>query len=110
MPNLVKKLKLVGFLHPAQLEIKNTPRETGLKIVNLRMIVPLGSYIRNSLRFLCYASLSTCSQNLEKIWVTGKIWEKAELKMLRDLTDKSVSFSTLVTSNIRLSLFLGEVN
>ena len=32
----------------------------------LRMTVPLVSYIRNSLRFWYYASLSTCCQNLEK--------------------------------------------
>ena len=32
------------------------------------MIVPLVSYIRNSLRFWYYASLNTCSQNLEKNW------------------------------------------
>ena len=30
--------------------------------------VPLVSYIRNSLRFWHYASLSTCCQNLEKNW------------------------------------------
>ena len=32
----------------------------------LRTTVPLVSYIRNSLRFWYYASLSTCCQNLEK--------------------------------------------
>ena len=32
----------------------------------LRTTVPLVSYIRNSLRFWYYASLSTCWQNLEK--------------------------------------------
>ena len=30
--------------------------------------MPLVSYIRNSLRFWYYASLSTCGQNLEKNW------------------------------------------
>ena len=58
-----------------------------------------------------YASLSTCCQNLEKkIGVTGKIWEKAGVKFLRDLTEKSVNFSirTLATSNIRLLLVFGE--
>ena len=35
----------------------------------LRTTVPLVSYIRNSLRFWYYASLSTCCQNLEqKYW------------------------------------------
>ena len=65
--------------------------------------------IRNSFRFWYYASLSTCYQNLEKnIGVTGKIWEKAGVKLLRDLTEKSVNFSTLTTSNIRLLLVFGE--
>ena len=40
--------------------VKATPQE------NLRMTVPLVSYIRNSLRFWYYASLGTCCQNLEK--------------------------------------------
>ena len=65
-------------------------------------------YIRNSLRFWYYASLSTCCQNREKkIGVTGKIGGKAGVKLLRDLTKKSVNFSTLATSNIRLLLFFG---
>ena len=34
--------------------------------------------------------------------------EKAGVKVLRDLTDKSVNFSTLATSNIKISLFFGE--
>ena len=77
--------------------------------VELRTTVPLVSYIRNSLRFCYYASLSTCCQNLEKkIGVTGKIWEKAGVKLLRDPTEKSVNFSTLVTSNIRLLLVFSE--
>ena len=71
--------------------------------------MPLVSYIRNSLRFWYYASLSTCSRNLEKkIGVTEQIWEKAGVKLLRDLTEKSVSFSTLATSSIRLLLVFGE--
>ena len=70
--------------------------------------MPLVSYIRNSLRFWYYASLRTCCQNLEKIGVTGKIWEKAGVKLLRDLTKKSVNFSTMATSNIRLLLVFGE--
>ena len=78
--------------------------------LSLRTTVPLVSYIRNSLRFWYYASLSTCCQNLKiKIGVTGKIWEKAGgVKLLRDLTEKSVNFSTLATSNIRLLLVFGE--
>ena len=69
----------------------------------------LVSYIRNSLRFWYYASLNTRCQNLEKkIGVTGKIWEKAGVKLLRDLTERSVNFSTLATSNIRLLAVFGE--
>ena len=68
--------------------------------------MPLVSYIRISLRFWYYASISTCRQNLEKVGVTRKVWEKAAVKLLRDLTKKSVNFSTLATSNIRLLLFL----
>ena len=36
------------------------------QFANLRTTVPLVSYIRISLRFWYYASLSTCCQNLEK--------------------------------------------
>ena len=43
-----------------------------------------------------------------KIGVTRKIWEDAGVKLLRDLTEKSVNFSTLATSNIRLLLFFGK--
>ena len=54
-------------------------------------------------------SLTTCCQNLEtKTGVTGKIWEKTGLYVLRDLTEKSVNFST--TCNIRLLLFFGKVD
>ena len=71
--------------------------------------MPLASYIRNSLRLWYYASLSTSCQNLEKrIGVIGKIWEKAGVKRLRDLTEKSVNLGTLATSNIRLLLFFVE--
>ena len=45
---------------------------------------------------------------LKKFGVTGKIWEKAGVKLLRDLTEKSVNFSILATSNIRLLLVFGE--
>ena len=45
-------------------------------------------------------------KRLKKIGVTGKIWEKAGVKLLSDLTEKSVSFSGLGTSSIRLLLFL----
>ena len=44
----------------------------------------------------------------KRIGVTRKIWEKAGVKLLRDLTEKSVNFSTLATSNIRLLLVFGE--
>ena len=42
--------------------------------------------------------------------VTEKIWEKAGVKVLRDLTVKSVNFSALATSDIKISLFFGEVD
>ena len=43
---------------------------------------------------------------LEKNWGHREIWEKAGVKLLRDLTKKCVNFSTLATSNITLFLFL----
>ena len=71
--------------------------------------MPLVSSIKNSLRFWYYASLSTCCLICKiEIGVTGKIWEIAGVKLLRDLTEKSVNFSTLATSNIRLLLVFGE--
>ena len=45
---------------------------------------------------------------LKKIGVNGKIWEKVGIKLLSDLTEKSVNFSALETSNIRLLLAFGE--
>ena len=47
---------------------------------------------------------------LKKIGVTAKILETGEagVKLLRDLTKKSVNFSTLATSNIRLLLVFGD--
>ena len=42
---------------------------------------------------------------LKKIGVTRRIWEKVGVKLLSHLTEKSVNFSTLVASNIRLLLF-----
>ena len=74
---------------------------------NLRATMPFVSYIKNSLRFWYYVSLST---SRKKIRVTGKIWEKAVVKLLRDLAEKSINFSTLGTSNIRLLLFFGKEN
>ena len=53
-------------------------------------------------------SLVSVVKILKKIGATGKIWEKAGVKLLRDLTEKSVNFSTLATSSIRLLLFFGE--
>ena len=41
--------------------------------------------------------------------VTEKIWEKAGVKVLRDLTLKSVNFSALATSDIKVSLFFVEM-
>ena len=71
--------------------------------------MPLVSYIRNSLRFGIILPLVSVVKILKKrIGVTGKIWEKARVKLLRDLTEKSVDFSTLATFNIRLLLVFGE--
>ena len=46
----------------------------------------------------------------KKIGVTEKIWEKAGVKVLRNLTVKSVNFSDLATSDIKISLSFGEVD
>ena len=46
----------------------------------------------------------------KKIGVTEKIWEKAGVKVLKDLTVKSVNFSALATSDIKISLFFGEMD
>ena len=72
------------------------------------MTVPLVSYIRNSLRFGIMLPLVPVVKILKKIEVMGKICEKARVKLLRDLTEKSVNFSTLATFNIRLLLVFGE--
>ena len=45
---------------------------------------------------------------LKKIGVSEKIWEKKGVKLLKDLAEKSVNFSILATSNIRLLLVFGE--
>ena len=70
--------------------------------------MPLAFYIRNSLRFWYYASLSTCCQNLEKNWGHRENLEESGGQTLRDLTEKSANFSTLATSNIRLLLVFVE--
>ena len=44
----------------------------------------------------------------KKIGVTEKIWEKAGATLLRDLTEKSVNFSAVATSDIRRLLLFGE--
>ena len=68
--------------------------------------MPLVSYIRNSPDFGIMPTLVPVVKILKKIGVTRKICEKAGIKLLRDVTEKSVHFSTLATSNIRLLLFL----
>ena len=68
----------------------------------------LVSYIKNSLRFCIMLPLVPIVKILKKVGVTGKIWEKVGVKLLRDLIKKSVNFSTLATSNIRLLLVFGE--
>ena len=77
---------------------------------HLRTTVPLGSYIRNFFKFRYYASLSACCQNLEKMESPGKFGRKRGSKFLRDLTEKSVNFSASATSDIKVSLFCGEVD
>ena len=47
-------------------EIEMLLRDNKIDIFALRTTVPLVAYIRNSLRFWYYASVSTCCQNLEK--------------------------------------------
>ena len=87
------RMQLIVFPLPAELSDSKLRFAGKTDLHSLRMTVPLVSYIRNSLRFWYHASLSNCSQNLEKkIGVTRKIWEKAEFKLLRDLTEKSVNF------------------
>ena len=71
--------------------------------------MPLVSYIRSSLRFGVMLPLVSVAKILKKrIGVTGKVWEKARVKLLRDLTEKSVNLSILATFNIRLLLVFGE--
>ena len=77
-------------------------------IKDLRTTVPLVFYIRNSLRFWYYASLSTCCKNLKKSWGHQENLGKVGVKLLTGLTEKSVNFSTSATSNIRLLLVFGE--
>ena len=69
------------------------------------MTVSLGSYIKISLRFWYYASYCLLSKSLKIFGLTGRIWDKVEVKVSRDLTKKRVNFSALATSNIKLSLF-----
>ena len=41
----------------------------------------------------------------KKLGVTGKIWEKAGVKVLKDLTEKSINFSALATSSRAFAIF-----
>ena len=58
--------------HPTS-SLLQSAKASKVPLLILRTTVPLVSYIRNSLRFWYYASLSTCCQNLGKIGITGKI-------------------------------------
>ena len=72
--------------------------------------MPLGSYIKISLRLWYYASLNACCQNLEKkLGSPGKFGRKRG-SVLRDLTEESANFSALATSDIKLSLCFAEVD
>ena len=73
--------------------------------LDLRTTVPLVSYIRNSLRVWYYAFLTTCCEYLEKKMVSLENLGESEVKLLRDLSEKSANFSTWATSNIGLLLF-----
>ena len=67
--------------------------------------MPLVSYIRNSLRFWYYASISTCCQNLEKNWGHRENLGESGGQTFKG-SDRNIS--TLATSNIRLLLVFGE--
>ena len=57
--------------------------------------MPLGSYITDSLRFRIMHPLVPMVKILgKKLGSLEKFWRKRELKVIRDLTEKSVSFST----------------
>ena len=73
--------------------------------VHFKETVPLVSYMRNSLRFRCYASLSTCCRNVEKNWGHRKNLGEGGGQTFWDPTDKSVNFSALATSSL---LFFGQ--
>ena len=72
--------------------------------------MPLVFYIRHSLRFLHYImpALVPIAKILKKIGVTGKIFGESGGQTFKDLTEKSVNFSTLTTSDIGFLLFFGE--
>ena len=68
------------------------------------------SYIRNSLRFWYYATLSTCCQNLEKSWGHRKNLGEGGGQTFKGSDRGKYTFSTLAASNIRLLIFFGEEN
>ena len=70
--------------------------------------MPLVSYIRNSLRFGIMLRLVPVVKILKKNWGHGENLGESGGQTLRDLTEKSVNFSTLATFNIRLLLVFGE--
>ena len=50
------------------------------------------------------------SKAQKKIWGHRENLGESGLKVLRDLTLKSVNFNALATSDIKISLFFGEVD
>ena len=73
--------------------------------------MPLVSYIRIYLRYWYYAPLVPVVKILKKQLGSPENFGQKQRgggggKCLRNLTKKSVNFSTLATSNIRLLLFL----
>ena len=76
------------------------------KLVFLRTTVLLVSYIRFLSDFGIMPPLVPVVKILKNIGATGKIWEKAGIKLLKDLTEKSVNFSTLATSKSGFCYFL----
>ena len=73
----------------------------------LELKTTLVSYNRISLRSGYYSTLVPVVKILKKRGHQKNLGENG-VKLLRNLTEKSVNFSTLATSNIRLLLFFVE--
>ena len=72
--------------------------------------MPLGSCGQTSTQFWYYGPLSACSQILDKkVGVPGKTWTRKEVRVLKDLTEKSVIFSAQTTFHGQLLLSLEQL-